>query len=212
MRNRFIQRASMLAVGIVVAGLGLVGSPARLEAALMLDTCDGTEEPQSEGTKPEKRGHFEALADVTLSTKVEAKLNAIGERFHKKTGKTFVVTSGIRDPDGQAVLIYDKLASGEDLVKLYKDKTAALELVRVFESARDGKQSRSNTIAAIAGAIRAQMKRGVYISAHLKAGAADVRSSTMNPTEKRVFAETAKDAGLALMLEATPPHFHLQLE
>jgi hypothetical protein len=61
--------------------------------------------------------------------------------------------------------------------------------------------------------IRAQMKRGVYISAHLKAGAADIRSTSMTPSDKRAFVEAARDVGgFDIMLESTPPHFHLQLD
>jgi hypothetical protein len=38
---------------------------------------------------PQKRGRFEALDDVSLSSKVEERLNAIAEKFNKRTGKTF---------------------------------------------------------------------------------------------------------------------------
>lgn len=159
-----------------------------------------------------KRNRFEILDNVSLSNKVEEKLSSVADKFHKKTGKTFVVTSGTRDPDNQALLIYVKLEAGEDLLKLYKDKSAVMELVRVYESSREEKKSKSSTVSRIATTIRAQMKRGIYISAHLRAGAADVRSSNMSPEEKRTFAELARDAGLSVMLEATPPHFHLQMD
>lgn len=168
-------------------------------------------EPRAE--VQQKRGKFEALRDVTLSSKVEDKLSAIGEKYQRKTGKAFVVTSGIRDPDSQAELIYGKLLAGEDLLKLYKDKSAVRELLDVFDDGRRGKRSRATIVAQLAGAIRGQMKRGIYISAHLKAGAADVRSTTMSPTEKRAFIEAARDVGgFSIMLESTPPHFHMQLD
>jgi len=212
-RSTLARKAALAALAMTGFGFGLAGDPRPIAAALTPEPCDGDEgDHERSHARVEKRGRFEALADVSLSSKIEEKLNAIGERFHKRTGKTFVVTSGTRDPDNQAALIYDKLVQGEDLLKLYKDKSAVLELVHAFEEARADKKSKAQTVAAIAATIRAQMKRGIYISAHLKAGAADVRSSTMSPAEKRIFAEAAKDVGLAIMLEATPPHFHLQLE
>lgn len=175
--------------------------------------CDADHASDPPATPTQKRIKFEALRDVTLSPKVEDKLSAIGDKYQRRTGKTFIVTSGIRDPDSQAELIFRKLALGEDLLKLYKDKSAILELKDVFDDGRRAKRSRAVIVTQLANAIRAQVKRGIFISAHLKAGAADVRSTSMTPTDKRAFIEAARDVGgFDIMLESTPPHFHLQLE
>ncbi|NUP07733.1 MAG: hypothetical protein HOW73_16925 [Polyangiaceae bacterium] len=205
-------RIAGVATAAVVTVVIVAARPTPLEAAAFHATCDGEDHRDDIGATLEKRAGFEVLADVSLSSKVEDKLHAIAHRYSKKTGKSFVVTSGTRDPDNQAELIYSKLTAGEDILKLYKDKSAVAELVRVYDQAREKKQTRASAVAAIAAAIRAQMKRGIFISAHLKAGAADVRSSTMSPTEKRTFAEIANDVGWDVMLESTPPHFHLQLQ
>lgn len=212
MRTKTTRLCVALAMGAAAALTAAAVHPSWLEAARNRETCDGHTHDDMAPASSTKKGRFDTLADVSLSSNVEQKLNAVAEAFRKKTGKTFVVTSGTRDPDNQAELIYAKLAAGEDLLKLYRDKSAVLELVRVFDSSRDAKKSRATTISLIAATIRAQIKRGIYISAHLRAGAADVRSSTMSPTERRTFAEIAKDAGLGVILETTPPHFHLQLE
>lgn len=201
-----------------LAGLGLTGAvvwayEGTVEAGDR-HVCDADHEASDETLAPrQKRNKFESLRDVTLSPKVEDKLSAIGEKFQRRTGKTFIVTSGIRDPDSQAELIFRKLALGEDLLKLYKDKSAVLELKEVFDEGRRAKRSRATIVTQLANMIRAQMKRGIYISAHLKAGAADVRSTTMTPSDKRAFIEAARDVGgFDIMLESTPPHFHLQLD
>lgn len=211
-----LRRRGFVALAALVAALGLSTALSALESRShgdTGDTCDGdTHAHQSAERPPQKRGRFEALEDVSLSPKVEEKLNAIADKYRKRTNKTFVVTSGTRDPDSQAELIHDKLVAGDDLLKLYKDKSAVSELIKVFVDAKAAKKTRAQVVVLIAATIRAQMKRGIYISAHLKAGAADVRSTTMTPSDKRAFAEIAKDHGLAVMLEATPPHFHLQLE
>lgn len=206
----FRRNARLLALALL-GSVVFSGAPA-IEAGDRAHECDHVE--ASAGYRiSQKRGRFEALRDVALSAKVEEKLNAIAARYQKKTGKTFVVTSGIRDPDSQAELIFRKLASGEDLLKLYKDKSAVLELKEVFDDGRRAKRPRATIVTQLAAMIRAQMKRGIYISAHLKAGAADIRSTTMTPADKRAFIEAARDVGgFDIMLESTPPHFHLQLD
>lgn len=209
--TELIRRNARLLALALVGSFALAGAVA-IEAGDRAHECDHVE--ASAGYRiSQKRGRFEALRDVALSAKVEEKLNAIAARYQKKTGKTFVVTSGIRDPDSQAELIYQKLVLGDDLLKLYKDKTAVKELVDTFEDGQRKRKSRTTIVTAIASTIRAQMKRGIYISAHLKAGAADVRSSSMTAADKRAFVEAAREVGgFSIMLESTPPHFHLQLD
>lgn len=219
--GRMMGRRGVLLVGTAAAAIvGLTRSAKGVELQASASSsmgvhtdCDGEDfDVAGPQDAVSKRNRFEILDNVSLSNKVEEKLSSVADKFHKKTGKTFVVTSGTRDPDNQALLIYVKLEAGEDLLKLYKDKSAVMELVRIYESGREEKKSKSSTVARIAATIRAQIKRGIYISAHLRAGAADVRSSSMSPEEKRTFADLARDAGLSVMLEATPPHFHLQMD
>jgi hypothetical protein len=193
----------------ITATLALEGS---VEAGSR-HVCDVDHAHDTIEAPTQKRSKFESLRDVTLSPKVEDKLSAIGDKYQRRTGKTFIVTSGIRDPDSQGELIFRKLALGEDLLKLYKDKSAVLELKQVFDDGRRSKRARAVIVAQLATMIRAQMKRGIYISAHLKAGAADIRSTSMTPTDKRAFIDAARDVGgFDIMLESTPPHFHLQLD
>jgi hypothetical protein len=98
-------------------------------------------------------------------------------------------------------------------MKLYKDKAAVAELITIYNAGQGAKRSRATVVASIAAAIRAQIKKGVFISAHLKAGAADVRSTTMSPADKRAFVDAVREAGgFDVMFESTPPHFHLQLD
>jgi hypothetical protein len=155
---------------------------------------------------------YEVLPDVNLPSKVEDHIRVVAEKYHKATGKSLVVTSGTRDAAAQAEVIYDKLVAGDDIVKLYKAKNAALELKRIYDDGKSAKIDRGAIVDGMADAIRGQVKRGVFISAHLRAGAADVRSSDMTTSDKRRFVEATEVGGLSVMLEATPPHFHLQLE
>lgn len=211
------RRLGLRAAATVLVLAGLFARTDRSEAMLGLDPCDAHEHVgahgEHAGPAPQKRGRFEALPDVTLSNKVEEKLNTLADRFQKKSGRTFVVTSGTRGPEEQADVFVAKLEAGDDVLKLYKDKAAVLELKRVFDVGRAAGRPRPAIVAQIATTIRAQMKRGVFISAHLKAGAADVRSSNMTNADKRAFVDAAREVGgVMVLLETVPPHFHLQMD
>ena len=68
-------------------------------------------------------------------------------------------------------------------------------------------------IDALADVLRAQMDRGVYVSAHLRAGAVDVRSRGMSAADKRAFVAGVEEVGGAEVIEeSTPPHFHVEIE
>lgn len=207
-------RGSAFALGIVA--LATVGN-ASLAARSSDETCDGTEIGHAEeaglerGTK--KSGSYEVLPEVNLPTRVEDKIKALADRYHKRTGKNLVVTSGTRDASSQAEVIFDKLEHGDDIVKLYKNKAASLELVHLYQATKSAHRDRAAVVAILGDAIRAQMKKGVFISAHLRAGAADVRSSDMTAAEKRQFVDSVQQVGgISVMFEATPAHFHMQLE
>lgn len=176
------------------------------------ETCDGgctidaAKEPvAARGTR------FATLPDVRVSPRIADKLSRIAEHYHKRTGKTLVVTSGTRDPHDQAEAVYDKLQGGDDIVRLYKHKEAALELKTAYD--RHRAKGRAATIAAMEKTIRSQIGRGIYISSHLRAGAADIRSNDMTPMERRHFVEGAlATKGVSVLYETIPPHFHVQLE
>jgi hypothetical protein len=209
---RSLKSRCLLGSSAAALGAALVLVPAEpIEASRALEPCDG--EPDQGATITQRKSRFETLPEVSLSTRVVDKLNAIATLYQKRTGKSFVVTSGTRAPARQAELIYDKLARGEDLSRLYKDKAAIAELKRVYDEARSDGRDKDNTVILIAGTIRAQMKRGIFVSAHLRAGAADVRSTTMDGADRRAFVEaTTQVGGISVMHEASPPHFHLQLD
>lgn len=58
--------------------------------------------------------------------------------------------------------------------------------------------------------IDGQIENGIYISMHLKKGAIDVRSRDMSIAQKEHFKAAAKEVAVAVILETTPPRFHLQ--
>jgi hypothetical protein len=57
------------------------------------------------------------------------------------------------------------------------------------------------------------MDRGVFISAHLRAGAVDIRNRDMTVTEKRALvAAVSEVGGVTALEESRPPHYHLQVD
>jgi hypothetical protein len=153
------------------------------------------------------------LPEVTLSAKVRARVAQTANAYYRRTGKTLIVTSGTRDALDQARAMHRAFQLGADAERLYRNKAAARELLKIAEAGKAAKKSAAEIDAAIAAGIEQQMERGVYVSAHLRAGAVDVRSHGMTGPDKQAFlAGVAEAGGIEVIEEAAPPHFHLQLE
>jgi hypothetical protein len=160
---------------------------------------------------PREPVRYTILPDVTLSDEVAAKLSRIDDAFSQRTGEHLVITSGKRDAAMQAKAMYKMLELGVDILRLYKDKRAAREIQGAYEATR--RKPPEVTVSAMHEVIKRQMARGVYISAHLRSGAADVRSRTMSPASRQAFVKAvAEVGGVTLLEEAKPPHYHLQIE
>ena len=107
--------------------------------------------------------------------------------------------------------MYDKLRFGERLTGLYRDFHAASEIQAAYRLHR--RRGRHACIVAMAEVIRSQIGRGCFISHHLRASAADVRSRDMTRAQRQVFRDVvAAVGGVSLLEEGTPPHFHLQTD
>ena len=157
--------------------------------------------------------HMQVLArDLRLSDANAERLRRIAERYHKATRKRLVVTGGTRPPQRQAELMFAKLARGEDVVALYENKPAAVEIRNAYRAAAAASLPRKRTIRALKDVIDAQGARGVYVSKHLRSGAVDVRSWDMTPAMEQALKEAIKaEPGVSLMDErkSGEPHFHL---
>lgn len=208
---RSTSRTKVAAVG-AAAGLSLLGAAAFVASVQASPSILGQADLSKFETIEGGASAYEILPDVNLPSKVEDRIKQVATRYHKATGKTLTVTSGTRDASSQAEAIYDKLAAGDDVVKLYKNKEAATELKGIYDRGKADKGDKDTIVARMAKAIRAQIKRGVFISAHLRSGAADIRNADMSASEKEAFVAAAEKSGLRVLSETTPPHFHLQLD
>ncbi len=156
---------------------------------------------------------FLQLSDVELSGPVADKVDEIDDAYFRRTGKHLTVTSGTRDVAAQARAMYKMMRLGGDPMRLYRNKEAAREVKRAYEQARASRKSPDDVVSDVYSVLQKQVARGVYISAHLRAGAVDVRSRDLSRAEKKHF--TTSVAGMKdvqMLEEFTPPHFHLQID
>jgi len=169
--------------------------------------------PRLEKSTPRPDPAFRVLPEVTLADAAREKVDAIDAAYAKRTGKHVTVTSGTRDASRQAKAMYKMLRLGGDPTRLYRNKEAAREITQAYERARAAGKAPDDVVASMYSVLQAQIARGVYISAHLRAGAVDIRSRDMSASERRAFAAAVAEAkGTSLLEESTPPHFHLQIE
>ncbi len=146
---------------------------------------------------------------VDLSMDLKKKVKDVADAYHKSTKKKIVITSGTRTAKSQADAMYTKLQQGDDL-KIYADQNAAGKIKKIYENGVKVKKGKDVIISEMEKEIDSQIAEGVYISKHLKKGAIDVRSRDMTFKEKESFKEAAKGVADTVILETTPPHFHLQ--
>jgi len=153
--------------------------------------------------------HYSLKSGVTLDTEIEKKVKKIADKYFNLTKKDIVITSGTRSSSSQASAMYGKTSGGDKLV-VYKDQTSAKEILNAYDAGVKAKKSKAEIIADIKDEIDEQIKNGNYISKHLKKGAVDVRSRNMSESDKTNFKKAAAGVASTVILETTPPHFHLQ--
>ncbi|WP_441293133.1 hypothetical protein ACSRUE_26480 [Sorangium sp. KYC3313] len=218
--------ATATALGARVGWFGfwVPDGPAARALSLQVQESDEVEPPDAEpparapapGARPaeaDEELRYVVLPGVELPPAVEQKVAEIASAYFRRTGKELVVTSGTRDPARQAEAMHELFRHGADVLGLYKDKTAAREIKSAYEEGRSAEHPPEAMIAALERVIRAQIDRGVFISAHLREGAVDIRNRDMTPAEKRAFLEGVDEVGGVFALEESrPPHYHLQID
>lgn len=153
--------------------------------------------------------HYTLKPGVILDSSIEAKVKKIADKYYKLSKKGIVITSGTRSAKSQASAMYGKL-SGGDKLKVYKDQASAKAILESYNSSTGANKTKSQVLQGIQDKIEDQIKKGKYISKHLKNGAVDIRSRDMTEKDKTNFKKAAAGVALITILEVTPPHFHLQ--
>lgn len=153
--------------------------------------------------------HYTLKSGVSLDPEIEKKVKKIADKYYGLTKKDIVVTSGTRSSSSQASAMYGK-TSGGDKLTVYKNQKSAKKILNAYDAGVKEKKSKAEIISDIKDEIDEQIKNGVYISKHLKKGAVDIRSRDMTESDKTNFKKAAAGIATTVILETTPPHFHLQ--
>jgi len=162
-----------------------------------------------DGSLRNDRIHY-STKDSSIIVGPDVSTNVIdtADAFYKRTGKDLVVTSATRNARSQAEAIADKITLGEDIRKLYRNKTAAAELLDSFKK---GGLTTSERTSALEQAIQSQMDRGILISDHLKSTAIDYRDKDLGMSERSDLRTSALESGATKVLrEGKPPHTHVE--
>jgi len=156
---------------------------------------------------------YATLGDVELTPRVAGRVAQLDAAYARRTRKHLTVTSGTRDAARQARAMYKMLRLGADVLRLYRNKEAVREIKEAYDAGRAAGKPADDVVAAMYAVLRAQIDRGVYISAHLRAGAVDIRSRDMSDADRKAFtAAVAEVGGVYMLEESAPPHFHLQID
>jgi len=138
-----------------------------------------------------------------------------------------------RDASSQARAMRTKINLGDDVVRLYSQKSLIKEILDAVGVKYVPHPSAKNRwvvtppsprfsktgpeVKKMAEVIDRQMARGKYISAHLKASAVDIKTiswpkSKRNNYIKIVIAAAIKLGAASAMYETSPPHIHLSIK
>jgi hypothetical protein len=160
--------------------------------------------------------HLDVVArSLKLKKSSRTRLLAIAAHYHAATGKKLTITGGDRDPATQAKLMFQKAKGGEDLAALYSKHHLLRPILAALEPNKNGKKpTEKSAVRAITEILQKQIAAGEFISKHLDASAADVRSRGMTSAQVdalRAAVSRVEGASLFDERESTAPHFHLNL-
>ena len=170
-----------------------------------------TEDAAPKAELPEGEKAYELKSGVILSAKIEAKVRRIADRYYAKAKRKITVTSGTRSAKAQARAMYVKIAAGGSM-SIYRRRTRARaeEVKKAYLEGKKAQENKSQIVKRMTKVIEDQVKKGIYLSRHLRAGAIDVRSRDMSSEEREYFRQAIKGVAKSFILERKPPHWHLQ--
>jgi hypothetical protein len=124
-------------------------------------------------SKPLAR-RFSHSSGIDLPDEVVAKANTLSDAVRTATGHQIHVTSGRRPAHRQAAAMYDNFTRGKG--PRYLNQTAFEEVHRAYQAGLRKGLNREQTIVAIEAVLTNQVKRGVYLSRHMRSKAIDIRT------------------------------------
>jgi hypothetical protein len=153
--------------------------------------------------------NYTTESGVTLEGSAKTGIGKIADEFFKAQNVKIHITSGTRSAASQAKAMYQKFKSGGKTSE-YANKKAAEAIKKPYDDGLAAGEKEADIIKKMTGVIEGQIKTNVYISKHLVKGAVDVRSRDMDKKQKDSFKQIAAKHAKKVILETTPPHWHLQ--
>jgi|GEM_PF-6389158 len=155
---------------------------------------------------------YRVNSGIRIPVKVERTVAAIAQRAAVR--KPIVVTSAARTATSQADAMRTKIAMGDNVMRLYRDKRSAAQVVQAYREAKHSGASKTQVIARMAEVIKTQIDEGKFLSNHLREGAVDIRSRGLTNWERKEIVAAAQETpGVRrAIVETIPPHIHLELE
>jgi hypothetical protein len=111
-----------------------------------------------------------------------------------------VVTSGVRTPRKQIDAMYTKIELGDDILKLYKDKQFAQDVLDAYPDVQKGIKAVNDYIA-----------RGGGKTMHLSGRAVDIRTRDLTQNQIDTMIAVVNMMGDRPLYEDTPPHLDISL-
>lgn len=109
------------------------------------------------------------------------------------------VTSATRTAREQASAMKTKRDLGDNLRKLYGPKADAV-------------LAAPNTVDAMTAAIEGMLRKGIYMSKHMRGDAVDLRSRNWSSEQRKQVEDAVRSIGGRPLYETTPPHLHVDVK
>lgn len=157
-----------------------------------------------------RRGRDLVAQGLCWATKAGVRLpagaEALLDRLAAAAGVPITVTSGTRSPAEQAQAMASKLQRGEDLTALYGQDDLVAEVLAAAKSPS------APDVEAMAAVIEDQVRRGRFISRHLRGDALDLRTRDLSADQLAALKAALSQLGLRWLDEGDHIHVdHLPL-
>lgn len=155
--------------------------------------------------KGRSRQHSRRNSTATVAAR---RLYILRREYTRRTRRLLIVTSFRRTPAEQARALRNiiRRRGMGYMLSLYKNGPAIREIANAYRAHRRHPQEAQRQMTIV---IENQIARNVYVSAHLRGQAVDIRSRGRNGARLPILRDVARGVGAQVSVEAD--HFHVRL-
>jgi hypothetical protein len=119
---------------------------------------------------------FPRNGGINISPSLEPVIQKVYDDTMAKTGRGFKVTSGSRGPERQAKAMYDNYAAKKR--DRYRNRQAAAQVRAAYDLGVSEGETPGQIVLRMQRVLEDQVRRGTYVSLHMRSGAMDIRGDT----------------------------------